>query len=867
MNKHIPPKWADRFLAWYCRHDLLEEIQGDVYELYERTVKQSKRKADIAFIWNVLRFFRWKNIRKRKTTYNNSLITTGMLKNILTVAIRNFMHQPGHSILSVFGLTVSFLSAFLILLWVMHEFSFDRFHDQPQRIFKVMSHVESNGAFETYDAAAVGLDVSAIPEIVQHTPVIQGTRWPNELCFRTKETNECIYLNGVYGKGSLFSMLNIPILHGEKDPISKEFTIALSEEMAGRLFNTTDVVGKTLKLDSWFDVTITAVFKDVPSNSSIQFDFAMPLNVFQKLRGMSNEQLAGSFFSTLVKTGSDLEAEDLTIRLNQPSVLTERLKADKVSYSAFPFTDWRLKSKFENGKSMGGRIQYVVLFIIIAVLVLAMAIINFINLSTARASNRSKEIGIRKTIGALRTGLVFQFITESFVTVFLAFVLAAISAQLLLPAFNRLVGETLSVQLFSGLVPVYLFVFLFIVALAAGLYPAFIMSSFQPAKALKGALTTRVSGATYLRKVLLVTQLSVSIGIIIFSGVLFQQLDFIVHKDLGYDRENMVRIEPTYKLLQKYEAFKTELLQNPEIKNVTAANGNPLSLDGHTTGVSWPGKPDDMRITFQTLGGNYDLSETFGFTLAAGRLFDAKKDTLNNEILVTEEAVKIMGMTKPVGEQIKIGDAECVIIGVAKDFHTQSLRNEKLPVIIYQHNILNCSAIYVKYQSGSTQKAIQAIQGTYKKMEPAYSMKYWFQDETFDTMYKTEITASRMVVIFTVISLVIAVIGVIGLATYNVVRKEKEIGIKRVFGATVPKILAMLTKEFVVLILVASLLAVPFAWYSANRWLSGFAYRIDMPWWIFAATVAGTLALIATLVALQGFKAAVANPVKALRSE
>lgn len=549
------------------------------------------------------------------------------------------------------------------------------------------------------------------------------------------------------------------------------------------------------------------------------------------------------------------------------SDFTERLKTDKVSYSAYPLTDWRLKSKFENGKSTGGRIQYVNLFIIIAVLVLAMAIINFINLSTARATNRSKEIGIRKATGALRSGIIFQFIGESFITVFFAFVLAAISAQLLLPSFNRIIGESLSVQLFSGMVPVYLLAFLFIVALAAGLYPALVMSSFQPAKALKGELTTRASGATYLRKVLLVVQLGVSIGIIIFSGIIFQQLNFIVHKDLGYDRENMIRLEPTYKLLQQYEAFKNELLKNPEIKNVTAANGNPLSLSGHTTGVTWTGKSDNTRVTFQTLGGNYDLVETFGFTLVDGKLFDSKKDTLGNEILVTEEAVKIMGMTNPVGEQIKIGEAECVIMGVLKDFHTESLRNEKLPVIVYQHPILNSSAIYIKYQSGSTQQAMEAIQKTYKKMEPAYTIKYWFQDETFDAMYKTEITASHMVIIFTALALVIAVIGVVGLATYNVIRKKKEIGIKRVFGAPVPTILVMLTKEFVIIILIASLLAIPFVWFSANQWLSGFAYRIDMPWWIYTTTVVSTLALIAVLVCIQGLKTAISNPVKTLRSE
>lgn len=866
--KHSPPRWADRFLAWYCRHDLLEEIQGDVYELYDRNAKESKRKADVTFIWNVLRFFRLKNIRKTRSTHNNPLLTTGMIKNILKVAIRNFLRHPAHSFLSVLGLTVSFLSAFLILLWITHESSYDRFHEEPQRIFKVLSHVKTNDTFETFDAAAVGIDVSSVPEIASHASVISGTRWPNELCFRPEGKNdECIYLNGIYSQGSFFSIFNVPVLHGQQDPISKDFTIAISENMATRLFNTTDVIGKTLKIDSWFEVTITAVFQNLPGNSSLKFDFAMPLNVFQKLRGFSNDQLSATFFSTYIKTGIDADSSSLTKKLNSQLVLTDKLKNDNVSYSAFPFTDWRLKSKFENGKSVGGKIQYITLFAIIAILVVAMAVINFINLSTARATNRSKEIGIRKVTGALRSSIVFQFISESFIVVLIAFVLAAALTHFLLPLFSGVVGEPISAQLFSGVVPIYLLIFLLLVALAAGLYPAFVMSSFQPATVLKGTITGGTSGAKNLRKLLLVVQLSVSTGIIIFSGVLFNQLNFIVNKDLGYDRENMIRIEPTYKLLQQYEAFKNNLLSNSQIKHVTAGNGNPLNLDGHTTGISWPGKPDGMRITFQTLGGNYDLPETFGLTLTEGRLFDSKKDTLGNEVLVTEEAVKIMGMTNPVGELIKFGQAELVIIGVLRDFHTESLRNEKLPVILYQQPILNCSAIYVRYQAGSTQQTLKTVSEVWKKMEPAYTIKYWFQDETFDTLYKTEISASYMVILFTIVSLVIAVIGVVGLATYNVVRKKKEIGIKRVFGATVSNILTMLTKEFVVIVLLASAIAIPFVWYGADKWLSGFAYRIDMPWWIYAATFLGTGLLIAFIVMIQGLRAAASNPAKTLRSE
>jgi putative ABC transport system permease protein len=867
--KHKPPVWADKFLQWYCRIDLLEEIQGDAYELFHRKAKEHKTLAKIQFVWNVLRFFRLKNIRKISSHNNNALITYGMLKNIIKVALRNFIKQPGHSLLSMTGLSVSFICAFFVMLWLAHEFSFDQFHNESQRIFKVLSHVETNSSLQTYDAAAVGLDVSSMPEVGQHAPVINGSRWPNELCFRpSNKNNECIYLNGIYSKSTLFSVFDFSIVHGDKDPFIKKESIAISKKMAQSLFNETDVVGKILNIDTWFDVTITAVFEDIPSNSSLQFDFVMPIHIFQRLRGVNDDQVADQFAPAYIKTNKDITPELLSEKLNLAPALTEKLKIDKVSYSAFPLSDWRLRGKFENGQSVGGRIEYVRLFIILAGLVVVMAIINFINLNTARATNRSKEIGIRKVTGALRSSIIFQFIGESVIIITLAFIAAIIFTHLSLPFFSSIIGEELSVRLLSGWLPIYLLVFLLAIALVAGLYPAFIMSSFQPATVLKGSLIGSRSGGKHFRKMLLVVQLSASIGIVIFSSVIFQQLQFIQTKNLGYDRNNMIRIEPTYKLLQQYDAFKHELLSNASIKSITAANSNPLSLQGHTTGISWSGKPEDMRVTFQTLGCNYEFLETFGLTILKGRSFQPKtQDTVNHEIIITEEAVKVMGLSNPIGEIIYFANIPCIIIGVVNDFHTESLRNEKLPIILYPQPILNCSAIFIKYEEGDIQKTLEGIQAVYKKFEPSFSMKFWFQDDTFNNIYKTELIASRMVVGFTTISLIIAVIGVVGLATYNVIRKRKEIGIKRVFGASIPSILGMLSREFVGIILIATLLAAPFAWYGANEWLNGFAYHIDMPWWVFFSAFAGISLLTIVIICLQGVRTAASNPVHVLRSE
>lgn len=865
-NKPVPPRWADRFLQWYCRPDLLEEIQGDVYELYQRAATQRKLKADVQFVWNVLRFFRLKNIRKRKSSATS--ISSGMIKNIFVVAIRNFFRQPGHSLLNVAGLAVSFFAALLILLWVSHEFSFDRFHENPERIFKVLSHVETNGSFETYHGAETQIDVSSIPEVESKTIVLDGTRWPNELCFRADSlTTDCIYLNGIYSEDNFFSTFRFPITEGDQQPLKKPNEIAISQNMSQRLYGTASPLGKVIKIDNYFPMTISSVFENVPSNSSLQFDFVMPLAFYKKMRGLSDEGFATYFLSVYLKTNTHITTDDLTQKLNHRSVLTERLKNDHVSYSAFALPEWRLHDHFENGQSTGGRIQYVRLFLVIAIMVVAMAIINFVNLSTARASSRSKEIGIRKVTGAFRSSIVLQFLGESFMVVLVALLLAAVLAQISIPYFNSVLGEQLSTSLISAEAVGVLLLFLLLVALAAGLYPAIVMSSFQPAAVLK-SVTTRYSGAQQLRKVLLVVQVAVSLSIIVFSGILFQQLSFIQRQNLGYDRENILHIEPTYNLMKQYDAFKNELLQHPEIKSVTAGVGNPLNLHNHTTGVTWPGMPEGSRPTFQILPCNYELPETFGMTLLEGRSFTPSPgDTVNSEVLITEEAVKMMQLKEPIGTIFKVGAVNCKIIGVLRDFHTESLRNEKLPVILYQHPTLNCSAIYVRYQPGTTQAAMAVVQETYKKMEPSFTMKYTFLDDVFNKMYKTEQTASYMVIFFTAISFVIAIIGVVGLSTYNVMRRKKEIGIKRVFGASVANILSMLSREFLILISLSTLLAIPFAWYSADQWLSGFAYRIDMPWWMFGVTFTIVTTITLALICVQALRTVTTNPTKVLRNE
>jgi ABC-type antimicrobial peptide transport system permease subunit len=867
--KHSPPAWADRFLKWYCRHDRLDEIQGDCYELYNRKVKDSKRKADLYFIWNVLRFFRWKNIRKHtQKNINDRQISIAMIKNILLVALRNFFRQPGHALLNMLGLTVGFTCAFFVLAWVMFEFSFDKFNADTDRLFKVMTHVEADGNVQTYDAASVVIDVSSIPEAEQMVSVSAGTRWPHVLCFRSEGGNkDCVYLNGVYASENLFSVFNFPVLHGDANTLKQPNTIAISQHMAGLLFNTEDAIGKTIKVDDRREVVVSAVFKNIPVNSSLRFDFAMPYTILKKQWGVNDQQFAENFFHIYLKTNAPVSAEDLTPKLNDIRVITEAYKAQKISYQALPLSDWRLKKKFENGKQSGGRMEYVILFIIIGTLVTAMAVINFINMTTARATTRAKEIGIRKVTGAFRSSIMLQFIGESFLIVLVAFLAAATITHLAIPAFREWLGEEINISLFQGSMPVFLFAFLILISLLAGLYPAFVLSSFNPVNILKGQ-SGQVTGSRKLRKFLLVAQLSISIGIIIFSGVLYLQLNYVTQKNLGFDRENMIRMEPTARLFRSFEAFKNEIGKHPSITHVAASASNPLHTGGGNTGVNWPGKPKDLRITFKTIGCSYEFPETFGLKVTEGRTFQSQpQDSVNSEVLISRDAAKVMGLTDPVGEIITIGQTPCVIIGVVNDFHTSSLHETRLPVILYRVGYMNTSAVYVKYKAGTTLQSLEALGKVYKQFEPDFTMKYWFQDDTFNDLYKTEILALRLIVGFTLVALIIATIGIVGLATYNTLRKTKEIGVRRVLGASVIEVLTLLFNEFSVLLIIATVIAAPVAWYAADQWLQGFAYRTSIPWWIFAITFSGVSLLIVLIVCAQGLKTVAANPTKALRSE
>jgi len=794
-----------------------------------------------------------------------------MLINFLKIAIRNIWRNPVHSFINISGLVVGLTFALLISLWIAYEESFDRFNENADNIQVLLTNFSSSeGSTQTREGTTSNKKqniLNSIPEVKAITLVYLDNRWPNEMCFKVQEDQEeCVYSKGIFADSSFLKVFSYKIKEGDPNFLTSKFKIAISENLAKKLFVNEDPIGRKFKLDTWLDVEIGAIMENVPSNSTLQFDFLMPMNVVRYLRGLTNDKYWPNYsLNAYALTIPGTDPQKLSDKINNDElVVTEDDVKEGMSLMAFPLTKWHLNNRFENGKSAGGKIEYVHLFSLVALVILFMASVNYINLSTAKSSTRRKEIGVRKSIGASKVSLGVQFFGESFLLVLVSMTLAVGFVQVILPYFNHLIGQELFLNINNLQVQVILFSLLILVTLMAGLYPAFILAAFNPVKALKDKLARDITGSNFIRKTLIVVQVASSISIIIFSLVLFYQVKYIQNKNLGFDREKTIVVEPTYNLLKKYPEFRAEMLKSPFIKNTTLTNNDILNVSFFKTRYDWPGKSENEQIPFRIFAVTSDFVETFGLKLLQGTNFNNEDSTF--QVLITREAAEKMHLSDPVGLTMKIQDDDARIAGVISNFHTGSLHETMSPVILYKGKATQLSHLYIKY-TGTASEAISAVKSVYNKFESDFSMSYKFLDDNYDKQYRSEIVTSRVSVIFVFISLVIAVVGVIGLSVFNLTGRIKEIAIRKIFGASIPGLLQLVSKEFMYLNLIANIIAWPLAWFFARNWLNTFAYRIQMPFIDFMAIGFGMTAITLIIVGYMGFRAARQNPVDSLRYE
>lgn len=786
-----------------------------------------------------------------------------MFRNYLMTALRSFNRQRSYSFINLAGLAIGLICSIFILLWVIDETSYNTFHKDGSRIFQILENqTYSEGKIFTF-AATPGKLAGALKDEIPEVEYSARTSWGDRLLFRYEDKS--IYEDGMYADPSLFNIFTFPIIDGDKtNPLPDNNSVVITERTAKKYFGDDNAIGKLFRINNEFDAKVTAVIRDIPENSSLQFDFL--LNFDRTFTAPGNEWMSdwdSNGVQAYVKLydGNARQAVNDKIR----DFVKKRYEESVVELFLWPMSDWRLYSEFDLGKPTGGgRITYVRAFSFVAIFILVIACINFMNLATARAANRGREVGVRKVVGAQRRSLILQFIGESMLMTLVSLVISLCAVHLLLPLFNELTGKHISIDYSNPIVGVSLISILLITGLLAGSYPAFFLSGFQPVAVLKGNLSAAFAGAP-LRKILVVFQFSLSVALIICALIVYRQIDYIQTRNMGFDRKNILFFNKYPGVEKGFESFRAELLQNPAITHVALSSELPMEI-GSSSGAQWDGKSEDDKALFPIIACDQDFLSLSGFELVDGRFFSRDFGTDTASYVIMEETARRMSMTDPIGQNLTVWGRPGKIIGVIKDFHSSSIRNAIEPVI-FTMRPESTGRVFVKYAPGKAAEAHEIIEATHKKFESGFPFEPEFLDAAFDRQYRSEVMVGKLSAVFTVMTIFISCMGLLGLASYTTERRTKEIGVRKALGATVPGLVAMLCRDFVVLVGFSLIIGCPVAWYFMTRFLEQYKFHTQISPWTFVITAGGIFAMAIITVSYRSIQAALSNPVKALRSE
>lgn len=784
-----------------------------------------------------------------------------MIKNYFKMAYRNLMRHKIFSLINVFGLALGMTCSILILLWVQDELSFDRFHNNIDRIYQVMETQSYPGADKFQTEATPGKLAAAMEQELPEVEQAVRYGWPQSMLLSYKEQG----LKGMatYVDPAFFDVFSFQLLEGDANrALQQPKSVVLSDSMAFKLFGSTDVVGKLVKLNNSESYKITGVMASVPENSSIQFDFALPFVDYEskpESKWMEHWGNNGVFTYLLLQPGTN--AETLSSKIEP--FIKQRYKESNVDLFLHAYADYHLHN-FRKLDSNPGRILYVRLFTVVAIFLLVIACINFMNLATARSAKRAKEVGVRKAIGADKKALVTQFMVESVLVSFIALFVAMNLAGLLLPHFNDLTGKAIELNPLAPAVLLSLLGVALLTGVVAGSYPAFFLSSFDPALVLKGTVRLNKSVAVF-RKGLVVFQFVLSALLIVCTLVVFLQMRHIQNRNIGIDRENLVMLPLEGKLLDKFSVIKEEVLDIPGVIAVSATNQNPISIGSNTGDVNWKGKEANASILVDVMDTDYDFINLMGITLKEGRDFSKNFGTDTAAFIINEEAARQMNMEKPVGQWLELWE-EGYIIGVVKDFHTTSMHFKTKPLAM-RLRPAETNSMLVRIAAGKTQDVMKELESITRKHNSIYPFNYRFMDDMYNRMYRSEAVMAKLTSAFAGIAIFISCLGLFGLALFTAEQRTKEIGIRKVLGASVASIVYMLSKDFLKLVLIANVVALPLGWYLMSGWLNDYADRTELSWWVFAAAFASTVIIAILTLSIHAVKTAVANPVASLRTE
>ena len=781
-----------------------------------------------------------------------------MLRNYFKTAWRNLKKNKAYSFINIFGLAIGLACTILIGLWVKDEIGFNRFHDNESRLYRVMANLHWGGISTTNTVPAL-LEESLKKEM----PEVKYAAIANEDKVLLSVGNKAFKEKGLYASPDFLKMFSFPLVAGNRsDQLISPSNIVISKRLAEKYFPGENAIGKMIKVNNADVYRVAGITDNTPSGSSLQFDWLIPFQNYEAKNKWMDTW--GNFVVNMYVMLAPQASED---KLNAKLQHFLRTKTNHESVDELfiqPLSKMYLYDHFKDGKQDGGRIEYVKLFSIIALFVLLIACINFMNLTTARSAKRAREVGIRKVIGSERSALIFQFLGEALLLTLLAVLLSLAMVVLLLPAFNEITGKTISLRFNDPVFIGSLITVTLVTGIIAGSYPAIFLSSLKPVTIFK-SIIVQSKGTDLLRKGLVVFQFTLSIILIVGTLVVFNQMKYIKNKNLGFDKGNLIILEMDGDLFKNRDAMITDLYQLPGIAGVTTAMDNPINIDGQSSDLSWPGKKPGQVVSVSASMVAYDYIKTMNIPLVAGRDF-SKTMADSNRYLINESAVKLMNLKDPIGKRIKFWTGEGEIIGVMKDFHLQSLHTVITPLILALQPG-NASVMLIRTEKGKTAEVVAKLESLYKKYNPSYPFDYHFMDEIYEQQYKSETIISSLVNSFALMAVLISCLGLFGLSAYSAEQRTREIGIRKVFGATILDITGLFSKEFLKLVLLATSIALPIAWFGMHQWLQNYAYRTSVSWWILGLTALAAVAIALVTVSFQAIKAALANPVKSLRSE
>lgn len=788
-----------------------------------------------------------------------------MLRHNFLLIYRNFKRFKSTFFINLIGLSTGLACALLIFLWVNDELHVDKFHEKDSQLFQVMEHVDQASGMITRQTTA-GPTAEALANEMPEVEYAVTTTWISSVTLSIDEHN--IKAKGLYASADYFKLFSYEIIQGDKSRVlSDKTSIVISEALAIRLFGSTEnAMGSVVEWQHAKQYQVSGIFKDVPARSSLQFDFVLPFEAFR-----DDNEWVNSWGNTapqtylLMKKGADID------QFNRKIADLVRTKTEGRANHRTPFatrySDAYLYSQYDNRVKTGGRIEYVRLFSIIALFILVIACINFMNLSTARASRRLKEVGIKKAVGAHRKTLIVQYLGESTFMALLSLVVALLLVALLLPRFNAITEKELTLNLNATFIFTLLGIVL-ITGLIAGSYPALYLSGFNPITVLKGGKLNRFMGELWARKGLVVFQFAMSVILIVSVWVVYQQIEFVQKQHLGYEKDNIVIFGREGQLgeQEKLETFLSEIKNIPGIVDASSSGHDMTGHNGGTSGVIWPGKDREDRTEFERFAVNYGMIELLDIPMKEGRTFSRDFGADSAKIIFNEAGIEFMGLTDPVGKTVKLWGEDKEIIGVAKDFHFESFHEEVKPLFFYLDKG-NAWNIMVKIEAGREEKTLAQLQQFYRAFNPGFSLDYRFLDEDYQALYAAEQRVSILSKYFAGLAILISCLGLFGLAAFTAERRIKEIGIRKVLGASEWKIIELLSNDFAKMVLTAIVIALPVSYYFAKNWLDSFAFKIDLEWWYFIGAGLLTMVIALLTISFQSIKAALTNPVKSLRSE